>query len=157
MTKALDWIEAETKANAAFHIASADALCREANALLNILLAGAGASLAYTVNLSEKGAAAWQVVGFASISGFLFFVAALTVWLCLRVRPIMPPANEPAHLNQPGFDVEAIRAVELRNRQACIDMNRQRNDNVGYWLNCCRGLAVCTPIIFALAAWAAGG
>lgn len=157
MKKNLDWLESEARANAAFHIASADALCKESNTLLNILLGGAGGSLAYMANLSAKAAANWQIFGFGSTSVFLFIVAGLTVWKCLRVRPIMPPANEPIHLMRDGFDADAIRYSELKNKQACIDLNRARNDDVGFWLNLCRGLAACTPIIFALAAWAAGG
>ncbi len=43
----LDYAEAAAKDNAAFHIANADALARESNALMNMLLAGAGGALAY--------------------------------------------------------------------------------------------------------------
>lgn len=157
MTTKIEWTEAAAKENAAFHIANADALTRESNTLLNVLLGGAGGSLAYMANLAEKDAALWQIAGFGATSAFLFAVAALTLWKCLRVRPIMPPTNEPAHLSTEGFDFDVIRRVELRNQQTCIDMNRKRNDDVGFWLNVCRGLAVCTPIIFAMTALVVGG
>ena len=67
---------------------------------------------------------------------------------CLRVRPIYPPANEPKNLMQEGFSIEQIRKAEMKARQVCIDANRDRNDEVGFWLNTCRGMAAATPIIF---------
>jgi hypothetical protein len=119
---------------------------------LNLLLAGAGGSVAYFVNLVGKGAPLWQQAGIGAASAYLFVVAAIVLWRCLRIGPLWPPSNEPANFPMQGFSIDSIRAVELRNKQACIAANMQRNDFVGAWLNRCRKLAVATPIVFAAAA-----
>ena len=144
----LDFFEAEAKENAGFHIACAETLMREANMFLNLLLAGAGGGLALTITLAEKLAPAWQTVATGATSGYLFLLAGLLLMKCLRVRPIYPPANEPKNLMQEGFSIEQIRKAEMKARQVCIDANRDRNDEVGFWLNTCRGMAAATPIIF---------
>lgn len=59
----LDFIEAEAKANVAFHLACAEALAKESNTLLTVLLTGAGASLGFAINLVEKGALQWLLWG----------------------------------------------------------------------------------------------
>lgn len=151
----LDYAETAAKENAAFHIANADALARESNALMNMLLAGAAGSLAYLVTLSDKGAAMWLKAGMGAMAAYLFIVAATLLYKCLHIRPIWPPANEPKNLTPDGFDVGSVRRAELKNRQACIDANRDRNDSVGMWLNRCRAMATATPIVFAVAAWVA--
>lgn len=148
----LDYAEAAAKDNAAFHIANADALARESNALMNMLLAGAGGALAYLVTLTDKGAALWLRAGMAVTVAYLVIVAATLLYKCLRIRPIWPPANEPKNLIQDGFEVELVRLAELKNRQTCIDANRDRNDSVGMWLNRCRAMATATPVVFVVAA-----
>lgn len=150
----LDFAEAAAKANADFHLACADVLARESNALLNGMLAGAAGALAYFVMLADKGAATWLRFGIAAAVIYLFVGAALVLWKCLRVRPIYPPTNEPKNLVPEEFDLDSIRRSELKNRQACIDLNRDRNDLVGMWLNRCRAAAVATPLIFLVGAWA---
>ena len=149
----IDFAESEAKANAAFHIANSDALAREGNTLLNLLLAGAGGSVAYLVNLAGKSSLFWQQTGIGAAAVYLFIVAALLLWKCLWVRPIWPPSNEPGNFPLDGYDLDAIRRVEMRNRQTCITANVGRNDAVGMWLNRCRALAAATPIVFAVAAW----
>ncbi len=146
----LDYVEAAAKDNAAFHLGNADVLARESNTLLNILLAGAGGSLAYLITLLDKGSALWMKAGVASIALYLFLVAALLLLKCLYIRPFFPATNEPKNLMAPEYPLESIRRVELQNRQACIDANRDRNDTVGMWLNRCRALATATPIVFAV-------
>ena len=151
----LDFIEAEAKANVAFHLACAEALAKESNILLTVLLTGAGASLGYVINLVEKDAPQWLLYGLGAVSVYLFTIAALTTWKCLWARLIYPPANEPKNLCQDDLDADTIRRGELKNRQTCIDMNKDRNEGVGSWLNWCRLLAAATPIVFAAAALAA--
>jgi hypothetical protein len=147
MGSLIDFIESEAKANAAFHIANGEAMAKEGNTLLGLLLAGAGGMAAYFVGLAGKGAPNWQLAGVGGAATYLFIVAGLTLWSCLWVRPIWPPANEPANFPLDGFDVDAVRIGDLPNRQACITANRERNDSVGMWLNRCRALAAATPII----------
>jgi hypothetical protein len=154
MMEKLDFIEAEAKANVAFHLACADALEKQANIFLTVLLAGAGASFGYLINLTEKAAPKWLLWGLGAASLYLFAMAALTTWKCLRARAIYPPANEPQNLIHDDFDTDTIRRIELKNRQKCIDLNRIRNDQIGFWLNQCRLLTAFTPLVFGAAAWA---
>jgi hypothetical protein len=151
----LDYAEASAKENASFHIANADALTRESNVLMNMLLAASAGSLAYFVTLTEKGAVLWLKVGVGATTAYLFAIAATLLYKCLRIRPIWPPANEPKNLILEGCDADSVRRAELKNRQACIDLNRDRNDTVGMWLNRCRAMSTGTPIVFAVAALAA--
>ena len=148
----IEFAENEAEKNASFHISNADALARESNLLLNIIISGAAGSLAYFINLAQKESSVWLQVGTCFISIYLFLVAALILWKCLLIRPIYPPANEPKNLLHETADIDTIRLAELSNRQACIDENRVRNDEVGFWINRCRGMLVATPIIFLFGA-----
>lgn len=149
-----DYIEAEAKANFAFHLACAETLAKEANVLLTVLLTGAGASFGFVINLVEKGASQWLLYGLGAVSAYLFAIAALTTWKCLWVRTMYPPANEPKNLNQTNLSIAAVRRSELKNKQIYIDKNKERNDSVADWLNRCRMLAAATPLVFAVAALA---
>jgi hypothetical protein len=144
----IEFAENEAKQNATFHIANADALAKESNLLLNIVISGAGGSLVYFINLAEKQTSNWIQIGTACISSYLFITAAIILWKCLLIRPIYPPANEPKNLLHETKTIDEIRLDELTNRQSCIDENRIRNDEVGYWINKCRGMLVATPLIF---------
>lgn len=152
--KKLDFIEAEAKANFAFHLACAETLAKEANTLLTVLLTGAGASFGFVINLVEKGASQWLLYGLGAVSAYLFAIAALTTRKCLWVDVMYPPANEPKNLNQTNLSIAAVRRSELKNKQTYIDMNKARNEDVGDWLNRCRMLAAATPLVFAVAALA---
>ena len=151
----IEFAENEAKQNAAFHITNADSLAKESNVLLNIVISGAGGSLVYFINLAEKQAVGWLQLGTCFISVYLFLVAALILWKCLLIRPIYPPANEPKNLIPEKMDIDEIRLAELMNRQECIDENRIRNDEVGYWINKCRSLLIATPISFLVGAFLA--
>lgn len=146
------WVEGEARANSAFQVSCADALERQASALMNLLLAGAGAGLAYAVNLAEMKAAIWQQAGMTAAAFWLFGVAALLLVRVLWSRPIYGPANDPVNLKS-AHEMELAEALEheLENRQFCITYNRARNDSVGRWLNICRWLATSTPLVFLVA------
>lgn len=153
------WVEENARAVSAFQERVIDALERQASAFLNVLLAGAGGSLAYAVNLVEKQAAAWQQAGMAGVSLWLFAIAALVLWRAMWSRPVWPPANDPGNLTSAyEMDLTSARVRQLKNQQAAITANRERNEEVGRWLNCCRLLVAATPVIFAaasgLTAWA---
>lgn len=157
MRELLDHVEAEAKANAAFHITNADNLTKESNTLVNLLLAGAGGSLAILIGLVQKSPAApsWQVWAVGVAAAYLFLIAGLVIWRCLWVQDIWPPANEPKNFPLDGHTLDEIRQGDIANRQACIDLNRARNGAVGVWLNRSRALAAATPLATALAALAA--
>lgn len=152
----LDWIEDHAKANAAFQIGCAGAMERQASALLNLLLAGAGGALAYAVNLVEKGAPPWLQAGMTATALWLFAVAGAVLLGVLWSRPIYGPGNDPRNLLlAKEIDTGEARYFELENRQTCIDANRARNDSVGRQLNRCRAAAAVTPLAFAIGATAA--
>lgn len=157
MKELLDFIEAEARANAAFHITNADNLTKESNSLLNLLLAGAGGALAFVAALVQKTVPVpgWQIWAVGAGAVYLFCIAGLVVWRCLWVQDIWPPANEPKNFPLSGYTVEQIRQFDLENKQRCCDNNRLRNEAVGAWLNRCRALSAATPLVTALAAWVA--
>lgn len=99
-----------------FHIANGDAINKESNTLLNLVVAGAGGLLAFVVGLIEKGADTWQSGGVAASSVFLFLG-----WLTGAILPLgapdMPPANEPKNFPLEGYDLTSIRVAELNNRR----------------------------------------
>lgn len=154
MKELLDFIEAEARANAAFHITNADNLTKESNSLLNLLLAGAGGALAFAAALIQKTMPVpeWQVWAVTSAALYLFTLSALVVFKCLWVQDIWPPANEPKNYPLSGYTVEEIRKFDLENKQTCCDSNRLRNEKVGVWLNRCRVLAALTPLVTVLVA-----
>lgn len=148
----IEWVESQAAAALQFSVSCADALERQAVGLLGIVLVGAGGALGYAVNLAEKGAPAWVLVGTTMSAVWLFAMAGVLTWRCLWAQEIWGPANDPAHLLQPGFELAAIRRVDLRNKQLALEGNRRRNDRVGLWLNRVRVASACTPLVFAVAA-----
>lgn len=164
----LDYIEAEARGTADFHIGCADALAREANATVVLLFAGAGGALAYGVSLHDKPAVQWAAWGMAAAGLYLFLLSGLTVYHCLRVRPIYPPCNMPGLLlDAPewgttppagavdGWLVSHVRDANLRSKDWCIRQNIERNDIVGHRLNLCRLWAAAVPLVFIAGAAAA--
>lgn len=151
--ESVKWVEENARLVSAFQERVIDALERQASMLLNLLLAGAGGSLAYAVNLAEKQAAVWQKAGMAGVSIWLFMIAGLVLWRVMWSRPVWPPANDPGNLTAVyEMDLTKARVLQLKNQQAAINANRERNDAVGRWLNVCRLLAAATPVIFAVIA-----
>jgi len=155
--ESVKWVEENGRLVSAFQERCTDALERQAAALLNLLLAGAGGALAYAVSLMEQQAPAWMPAGMASASAWLFMVSALLVYRVLWSRPVVGPGNDPANLEAAlTMATDQARVYHLQNHQRAIVADRARNDSVGRWLNICRAMAaVGTPIWFAVAAWAA--
>ncbi len=149
----LDFIEAATRTNAAFQIASADHLTREANATLLLLLSGAGGSLAYAISLFEKGVT-WAWAGMAAACMFLFALAAVLVFGCLLLRDVYPSANEPGPMLAFDGSLDDLRRAELESQQRCIERNRRRNDGVAAWLQRVR---IAIPAVVLVFIAAAGG
>lgn len=157
MSDLLDFIETESRANAAFHITNADNLTKESNTLLNLVLAGGGGALALAAGLLQKitPVPRWQIAAVSAAAGYLFLLAGLIIWRCLWVQDIWPPSNEPKNFPLTGYSVDELPGFDLENQQGRIGKNRTRNEVVGTWLNKCRALAAPTPIVTALAAIAA--
>lgn len=152
----LDFVERESDKNASFHLACADALEKQANALLLIVLAGAGASFWTVVKLIHADETGWLVIALGVVSVYLFVIAGVITLQCLWARDLYPPANEPKHLwpeDEPDANADEVRQSDINTKQACIDLNRDRNDRVGLWLNRCRIATALTPVVFAIAAF----
>ena len=153
----LDFFEASAKANAAFQIASAEYLAKEANATLLLLLSGGAGSLAYGVGLFDKGVL-WAAAGMAACCLYLFALAAVLVFGCLLLRDLYPPANEPGILMSPrasAWSLDEMRRAELESQQRCIEKNRQRNTLIATWLQRVRVAIPLVVLVFIAAAGAA--
>ncbi len=151
--ESIEWVAERAQLVAEFQIDCANALERQATILLNLSLAGAGGALAFAVKLSEPSGTAWQQIGMAAASLWLFVVAALVLTRVLWVQEIYGPANDPSNL-APAYRMrkQDILYFDLQHRQEAIDGNRKRNDSVGMALNICRALAIATPLVFVFGA-----
>ncbi|MBK7492711.1 MAG: hypothetical protein IPI17_12585 [Nitrosomonas sp.] len=146
----IEFAEKEAAINAAFRIECTDALEKSSTTLLNILLGGAGGSLALAISLYDKNAETWLLLGTFGTSGYLFLLCGLLVWWCLWVQDIYPPANDPQNIyNEDCKKISFMKFLEfdLMNKQYCIDANRKRNAITGANLNKIRALASLTPVI----------
>lgn len=149
--ESVKWVEEQARLVSAFQERVVDALEKQAAAFLNLVLAGAGGSLAYAVNLAEKHASAWQQAGMAAVSVWLFVIAALVLWRAMWSREIYGPGNDPGNLVT-AYELETTKAriLQLKNHQMAIDADRKRNDAVGRALNQCRVMAAMTPLVFVI-------
>jgi len=147
----LDFFEAAARTNAAYHIASAEYLTKEANATLLLLLSGAAGALAYAVSLYDKGIM-WAAVGMAVAGLYLFALSGVLVFGCLLLRDLYPPANEPGILMAVDWTLDEMRRAELESQQRCIERNRLRNGFVASWLQRVRIAIPAVSLVFILAA-----
>lgn len=151
MNETLDYAERCGMENMRERIEVAGVIQSEANTTMTLLLAGAGAALAYASDVEAQPAIATAAM---IVSAYLFAVAAVLTGTCLGLIAYPAAANEPKNLNQPDYATDQIRAWELENLQARIDQAVQINEHRSRWLNRCRFAAALTPII-AAASWAA--
>ena len=148
MKELLDWAEKAALENIKFHLQNSDNLAKEATTTLTVLLAGLGAALAYTLKALDSGIATTTTAGAAGMTLYLAALSGLLVFRCMKIAPIPAPTNEPRNLYQKGFELDALREVELTNIQERIDQAVARNDGTTAWLNRVRLLAVLSPFIF---------
>jgi hypothetical protein len=125
---------------------------REANTVMALLLAGAGAALAFAAHDNGDSIGITGAAIFVSL--YLFFLAALLNWKCLGLIAYPACCNVPKNLNKPEYTVEQIRNWELENLQVRIDQALVINERRSGWLNCCRYAATLTPLI-AIFGWGA--
>lgn len=149
----LDYVERQAERNYDFHSETYESLRGEARTLLSLLLVLTGAAFGLTADLLARPGvwAGWAVAGAAATA----YLAALVVWLALRgLRSVLyaPPANEPKNLLAEGYDLAAIREVELENLQARIEQNVAEGGRLGELVDRVRVAAVATPLVFAAAA-----
>lgn len=155
MEKTIDWIERQAMENLRFRLANAETLAKEANATLLILLAGLGGGLAYVVKGMAMPAPSALMAGATAFTGWLMVCALVLTVKCILTANLPVPSNEPKNLKAAfDLDLDTARQFELENIQARIDDTKARNWRVAKWLDRVRLMAVFSPAVFAIAAWA---
>jgi hypothetical protein len=98
--EALDYIEEQGKRGAEFSAATLELMTTRANALLTLLLAGAGGTGSYALSqLGEKGNF-WALCTLGAVSLWWFALAAYVLLHAIRTRTVRAPATEPFKLLQ---------------------------------------------------------
>jgi hypothetical protein len=146
----LDWVEKAALENIKAQMQSADELKREANIALNVFLAGATASAAYSAKALSDGLFAFGCAAllFASV---LYVLCALDLYYCLWISDFPAPTNEPKRLLVKDEDFESLRVAELNQMQIRIEKAQARNSVRAASLNFLRGAALLSPLIPGLA------
>lgn len=152
MTKLIEYAEKAGFDNMHERIEVAGTIQREANTVMALVIAGAGAALVFAA--SDKGASVGLTGAAIAVSLYLFSLAALLNWKCLGLIAYPACCNVPKNLNQPEYELEQVRQWELENLQARIDQAIAINEQRSSWLNGCRYAATLTPII-AMVGWGA--
>ncbi len=150
MTQLIEYAEKAGFENMRERIDVAGAIQREASNVMAVLLAGAGAALAFAAN--DKGANIGLTGAAFAVCLYLFSLAALLNWKCLGLIAYPACSNEPKNLNKPEYKFEQVREWELENLQARINQALAINERRSGWLNRCRFAATLTPVI-AIAGW----
>jgi len=141
----LDYAEHAGIENLRTRIEVSDALRREANTTLALLLAGAGTALTVATGAGYQRPA-------LAVSLYLFGLGALVVLKCLRFGMYPALWNEPDHLNKPEHSLDDVRRWELQNLQNRITDAISINSARAHWLNGIRLAAAVTPLV-GLVAW----
>jgi hypothetical protein len=149
MNDVLEWVEKASLENMRGHWQTADTLAKEAGTTLTILLAMLSGAFAYTLSGSD-------LIGAVALTAYLFVLCVVLVINCVMIKEFPAITNEPRNLNQQGYELDVLRNVELRNIQGRIDQAARRNAITTKWLNRVRIGAICSPLVFAVAIFAAG-
>lgn len=152
MSDLLDYAEKAGAENMKFRLQNAETLAKEANAVLTILLAGIGGSVALVAKSIEQvhGLSPAITIGATFLAMWLTVTAGILVVFCMLSMDLPVPTNEPLNLYQPEFEFEKIRIAELRNLDGRIKQATARNHRVAAWLDRVRLLVVASPLIFLL-------
>lgn len=145
------WAETCGIENLKARAAVADTIAKEAATTLTILLAGLGGALAYAVKIFSASPDLLSY-GSTALCGYLVFLGALLIRHCLLLSAIPAIYNEPDNLVRPGFTLDQVRRVELRNIQTRIKETVARNNRVAKHLNAIRLAALATPFVFVVGA-----
>jgi hypothetical protein len=145
-----NWIEAQGLENLRFHLAATDDLKKESITTFNVLLALAGALVAYAVkSLTKDG---WNSLNTpALVSGiYLAALCALVVWKCLLIGTVPAPTNSPKNLlTYIDYPLAVAKSLELLNVDERIDQAMKRNNGLAGWIN---GIRLAALGAFLLAA-----
>lgn len=153
MDDVLKWAEQSSAENMKFRLQTAEQLSKDANTALTLLLAGVGGALAFVAKALENTSHQPSTIlaGAGSLSIWFMVLAVLTLHFCIQTRPLPAPTNEPQNLNQPDFDLEALRQVEIKNLQERINDVVDRNSEVATRLDQIRYASAASPLVFITA------
>jgi hypothetical protein len=152
----LDYAEKAGVENLKFRLQTFESLSKDANSTLTYLLAGIGGSAAFAANAIEKTSLSPITFGSAVLAVWLMLISFLLVVKCIKTDNLQTPTNEPMNLYQPHLELNVIRENELKNLGERIFLVRSRNQKMARWLDHVRILAITSPVVFALSAWAWG-
>jgi hypothetical protein len=150
--KVLDFAEKQGLENIRFRLQNSEALAKEVNTTLTVLLSALGVSMSYAVTSLRAGSldvSAWVAV---VLAGWLVVVGALLIKQCLLSRDLPVPTNEPENLLQFDWIFEDLRRGELLNLQERISQVIERNHRTAAWLDRIRILMLCSFPIGLVAA-----
>jgi len=144
----IDWVERMALENLRCHIQSADALTKEGNSTLTILLGGAGASI--TGVLSPTWAQLHWITKplLAILAVALFACAAYIVRKVLWARDIEVPTGTPNNLMEGwAYGLDDARRGELENIEEKVRKTIVRNAESGDALNGARLIAIASVVV----------
>lgn len=150
----IEFAEQEAKALLKSQTENRVVLERSRDVLLNMLLAGAGGSVALTVTLIKNPSEGWIFWGMVYTSAYLFGLAALLLNGNKKGHFFMPSGNQPDNLYNDAYkhmSIIAFRELYLQATQQVITHNRQNNNDYGAWLDKIRLFATATPLCFGVA------
>lgn len=151
-SKLLEWAEQCGVENLKRKLDSADTLAKEAEHTLTLIVAAAGASLAYAIKAFEPEATTPIVFGTAVLCGYLTIVGFVLVVGGMLIRSIPALHQEPKNIAQPGYSIDDIREEELKNIQERIKQASERNTKTTRYINFARIATMLSPLVFLLAA-----
>ncbi len=154
MSELIDWVEKQALENIRFRLQNSENLAKEASTTLTLLLAGIGGALAYAVKGFEADPISNLTAGAVALAAWFMIVAMLLVFHCLMTKSLPVPTNEPSNLYNKQMDFLQLREAELRNLQERISQITDRNHRYAAWLDRVRLIAIASPLVFAIAAWA---
>ena len=147
MDDKIDYIERAALENIRSHIKNADDIAKEAQSTLVVLMAAAGAAIAYSLSAIDAGMVTAASFSAGVLAIYISILAIVLVIRCMMMGDLQAPTNEPKNLDAPELSLETLRIAELQSIQKRIDLNVERNNRVADQLNRVRGFAAAGPII----------
>lgn len=150
----VEYVEAEAKLLMKSQSENRVILERSRDTLMNILLAGAGGSLALAVSLFDKASESWLFYGVLLISIYLFGMGVLLVLGKSRTKSFLPMGNQPDYLYRSEYkdmDIIDFKELYLGTMQQVINENRENNADFSRWLNVIRLMAAATTLWLVVA------
>jgi hypothetical protein len=146
----LDWAEARGIEHLREQISSMDALKSESATTFTVLLAAAGATLAFVIQSIDKGQYGAMTMGACALLAYLFGLGCILVVTCMRISDAPTVSNRAKNLYQPTFSLKAVKEEELKNIEERTTSAILRNVKTAKWLNRVRIGLLFSPIVFLI-------